>query len=62
MSFVVLPATSQILTRLNQTFGKIYTFFDVKWTYLSALVLFEGERVISRHRGTISHFQVQLVL
>ncbi|KAL5533396.1 hypothetical protein ACEPAF_5172 [Sanghuangporus sanghuang] len=33
-------------TSLQPTFGKIYTFFDVKWTYLSALVLFEAGSVI----------------
>ena len=28
-------------TSLQPSFGKIYTYFDVKWTYLSALVIFE---------------------
>ena len=28
-------------TSLQPSFGKIYTYFDVKWTYLSALIIFE---------------------
>ena len=28
-------------TSLQPTFGKIYTYFNVKWTYLTALVIFE---------------------
>lgn len=28
-------------TSLQPTFGKIYAFFNVKWTYLSALIIFE---------------------
>ncbi|GME30030.1 MFS general substrate transporter [Neofusicoccum parvum] len=33
-------------TALQPTFGKIYTFFNVKWTYLSALIIFEVGSVI----------------
>ena len=33
-------------TALQPSFGRIYTYFDVKWTYLSALVLFEVGSVI----------------
>jgi MFS family permease len=33
-------------TSLQPSFGKIYTYFDVKYTYLSALVLFEVGSVI----------------
>ncbi|KAH8117631.1 MFS general substrate transporter [Phellopilus nigrolimitatus] len=33
-------------TSLQPSFGKIYTYFDVKWTYLSALVLFEIGSII----------------
>lgn len=28
-------------TSLQPSFGKIYTFFDVKWTYIAALLIFE---------------------
>ena len=28
-------------TSLQPSFGKVYTYFNVKWTYLSALVIFE---------------------
>ena len=28
-------------TSLQPTFGKIYTYFNVKWTYLTALLIFE---------------------
>ncbi|KAI9819987.1 MAG: hypothetical protein M1827_006557 [Pycnora praestabilis] len=28
-------------TSLQPSFGKIYTYFDVKWTFLSALIIFE---------------------
>ncbi|EJD06103.1 MFS general substrate transporter [Fomitiporia mediterranea MF3/22] len=43
-------------TSLQPTFGKIYTYFNVKWTYLSALVLFEVGSVIcatSRNSTTL---------
>ncbi|KAH8114084.1 MFS general substrate transporter [Phellopilus nigrolimitatus] len=33
-------------TSLQPSFGKIYSYFDVKWTYLSALVVFEVGSVI----------------
>ncbi|KAI5119573.1 hypothetical protein M0805_006458 [Coniferiporia weirii] len=33
-------------TSLQPSFGKIYQYFDVKWTYLSALVLFEIGSII----------------
>ncbi|OCL11141.1 MFS general substrate transporter [Glonium stellatum] len=33
-------------TALQPTFGKIYTFFDVKWTYIIALVIFEVGSII----------------
>ncbi len=29
-------------TSLQPSFGKVYAYFDVKWVYLSALVIFEG--------------------
>jgi hypothetical protein len=29
-------------TSLQPSFGKIYAYFDVKWVYLSALIIFEG--------------------
>ena len=37
--------SSYLLTTcsLQPPFGKVYTYFDVKWTYLFALTLFEGE-------------------
>jgi hypothetical protein len=37
--------SSYLLTTcsLQPSFGKVYTYFDVKWTYLFALILFEGE-------------------
>ena len=37
--------SSYLLTTcsLQPSFGKVYTYFDVKWTYLFALTLFEGE-------------------
>lgn len=28
---------------MQPSFGKIYTYFDVKWVYLSALLIFERE-------------------
>ena len=33
-------------TSLQPSFGKIYTFFDVKWTYIAALLIFELGSVI----------------
>ncbi|KAI9644894.1 hypothetical protein NHQ30_006922 [Ciborinia camelliae] len=33
-------------TALQPSFGRIYTYFDVKWTYISALVLFEIGSII----------------
>ncbi|CAD0107304.1 unnamed protein product [Aureobasidium uvarum] len=33
-------------TSLQPSFGKVYTYFDVKWTYLSALIIFEIGSVI----------------
>ncbi|KAI4616461.1 uncharacterized protein J4E87_008727 [Alternaria ethzedia] len=33
-------------TSLQPSFGKVYTYFDVKYTYLSALILFEVGSVI----------------
>jgi len=33
-------------TSLQPLFGKVYTYFDVKWTYLSALVVFEVGSVL----------------
>jgi MFS family permease len=33
-------------TSLQPSFGKVYTYFDVKWTYLSALIIFEVGSVI----------------
>jgi MFS family permease len=33
-------------TSLQPSFGKVYTYFDVKYTYLSALVLFEVGSII----------------
>ena len=34
------------VTSLQPTFGKVYTHFNIKWTYLSALVIFEIGSVI----------------
>ena len=34
-------------TSLQPSFGKVYAYFDVKWTYLSALLIFE--RMSSEH-------------
>ncbi|KAF7912858.1 uncharacterized protein EAF01_001879 [Botrytis porri] len=33
-------------TALQPSFGRIYTYFDIKWTYLFALVLFEVGSII----------------
>lgn len=33
-------------TALQPSFGKVYTYFDVKWTYLSSLVVFEVGSII----------------
>lgn len=33
-------------TSLQPSFGKIYTYFNIKWTYLTALVLFEVGSII----------------
>ncbi|KAL8787632.1 MAG: hypothetical protein Q9195_007678 [Heterodermia aff. obscurata] len=33
-------------TSLQPSFGKIYTYFNVKWTYLSALIIFELGSII----------------
>lgn len=33
-------------TSLQPSFGKIYTYFNVKWTYISALVIFEVGSVV----------------
>ena len=33
-------------TSLQPTFGKIYSYFNVKWTYLTALVIFEVGSII----------------
>ncbi|KAL5500840.1 hypothetical protein ACEPAH_9227 [Sanghuangporus vaninii] len=33
-------------TSLQPLFGKVYTYFDVKWVYLSALVVFEAGSII----------------
>ena len=30
-------------TSLQPSFGKVYAYFDVKWVYLSALIIFEGK-------------------
>lgn len=40
--------SSYLLTTcsLQPSFGKVYTYFDVKWTYLFALILFEVGSVI----------------
>lgn len=35
-------------TSLQPSFGKVYTYFNVKWTYLSALVIFEGKMLRQR--------------
>ena len=32
-------------TSLQPSFGKVYAYFDVKWVYLSALIIFEGRSV-----------------
>ena len=42
-------------TALQPSFGRIYTFFDVKWTYLLALILFElGSIVCASARDSVS--------
>jgi len=33
-------------TSLQPTFGKIYTYFNVKWTYITALIIFEIGSII----------------
>lgn len=33
-------------TSLQPSFGKVYTYFDVKWTYLTALLIFELGSII----------------
>ncbi|KAL9620790.1 MAG: hypothetical protein Q9160_004690 [Pyrenula sp. 1 TL-2023] len=33
-------------TSLQPSFGKVYTYFNVKWTYISALVIFEVGSVV----------------
>lgn len=33
-------------TSLQPSFGKVYTYFDVKWVYLSSLVIFEAGSVL----------------
>ena len=38
----------------RQSFGKIYTYFNVKWTYLFALVLFESKRFLKVYLGLTS--------
>ena len=40
--------SSYLLTTcsLQPSFGKVYTYFDVKWTYLGALVIFEVGSII----------------
>ncbi|ESZ94587.1 hypothetical protein SBOR_4998 [Sclerotinia borealis F-4128] len=41
-------------TALQPLFGRIYTYFDVKWTYLSALVLFEiGSIICAAARNSV---------
>ncbi|KAF7860650.1 hypothetical protein EAF04_008169 [Stromatinia cepivora] len=42
-------------TALQPSFGRIYTYFDVKWTYLSALVLFEiGSIICAAARNSVT--------
>lgn len=43
-------------TSLQPSFGKIYTYFDVKYTYLSALVIFEIGSVICAAATSSSMF------
>lgn len=38
-------------TSLQPSFGKVFTYFDVKWTYLSALVIFEGKLHVALRTG-----------
>ncbi|TEY56427.1 hypothetical protein BOTCAL_0225g00070 [Botryotinia calthae] len=41
-------------TALQPSFGRIYTYFDVKWTYLFALVLFEiGSIICAAARNSV---------
>lgn len=53
VSFLCSRTTGKCLTSLLQSFGKIYTYFNVKWTYLSALCLFESE-LFRRFRARMS--------
>lgn len=41
-------ATAYLLTQLSfqPTFGKIYTFFNLKWVYLASSIIFEGGSVL----------------
>ena len=34
------------MTSLQPSYGRIYTFFSVKWTYITALLLFELASII----------------
>lgn len=43
-------------TSLQPSFGKVYTYFDVKYTYLSALVIFEVGSVICAAANSSSMF------
>lgn len=45
-------------TSLQPSFGKVYTYFDVKYTYLSALVLFEVGSVICAAASSSAMFIV----
>ncbi len=33
-------------TSLQPSFGKVYTYFNIKWTYIIAIVIFEGGSVL----------------
>ncbi|RDL36192.1 putative HC-toxin efflux carrier TOXA [Venustampulla echinocandica] len=43
---------------LQPTFGKIYTLFDVKWTYISALLIFELGSILCAAASTSTMFIV----
>lgn len=43
-------------TSLQPSFGKVYTYFDVKYTYLSALVIFEVGSIICASATSSSMF------
>ncbi|SPJ79083.1 related to DHA14-like major facilitator, ABC transporter [Fusarium torulosum] len=47
-SIIAWYATAYLLTQLSfqPTFGKTYTFFNLKWVYLASSIIFEGGSVL----------------